>query len=602
MFRRVEEGLPPDPTYPADLKDLGYFVNESGHVRMIAYPDKGFQYHYSNTERHNEVRREAMQICQRNEVDARLAALGIGKLYLPTFTTTRPKALPHIPILAPPADVLKTRKRVIVLINDILQDLGILAYWQLQRELGLNGGSVINFTKEIIHRSTEQKDGNLFHDRARIDEKAKGTPGLIVMNNGQRFYSHKFNKPMTLRSWNAQPRKSLCHDVIKLHEMENKVEGHRTPEEHIKYVFDHVIKNPEFVAPDAEIYVIAIENGAETFLNILGSNMEKYGRCVTAMAIVQARVMGSQISNPDLKAFLHQRCRQWEISSLSIDPKDCVGKPLDRIHFAEHNIKEPKSEHSVARPINWLEPIPPSGVASTISGLVKRLTPSNRSRVPERPVSDSAIFDDEPLCPTFAGGNNGIGECVFTDPAVYEAILDFFAEVAQNPMEFNNPDFNVTVPEPNTEHEADEGKPEGSQRDAKFGPLLPPEMSLEQMEIQNLEGELKHMKEALAATPKNDPAHEEGRRNLEKRIAKTVRGIEGLKKRKSATGGLDAGQAQELGGNWKPVGKGPKISFAGTMVDSDLVKGAGLIDTAEALVEVDSGKEEGEAENSGEEQ
>jgi hypothetical protein len=202
----------------------------------------------------------------------RLSALGIDKLYLPQMSYTKPDEAPHIVILAPPADILKIRKRIVVLVNDTLQDLGILAYRQLQRELGLNGGSVINFTKEIINRSIKAEDGSdLFKDNAAIEDKAQGTPGLIVMNCGQLLYSHKTNETLSMRSWIAKTRKSICHDVIEVHEKENRVEGHRDPEEHIKSVFDKVIHNPDFVAADAEVYVIAIQNGADHLIGLLGS-------------------------------------------------------------------------------------------------------------------------------------------------------------------------------------------------------------------------------------------------------------------------------------------------------------------------------------------
>lgn len=76
-----------------------------------------------------------------------MSSLGLKELYLPTLSNDKPEG-PHIPILAPVASVLKTRKRVIIIINDdTFQDLGILAYRELQREGGVNGGSVINFTK-----------------------------------------------------------------------------------------------------------------------------------------------------------------------------------------------------------------------------------------------------------------------------------------------------------------------------------------------------------------------------------------------------------------------------------------------------------------------
>lgn len=200
----------------------------------------------------------------------RLSALGLKKLYVPQLTYTKPGEA-HIPILAPPTHVLKDRKRVVVLINDGLQDLGILAYRQLQRELGVNGGSVVNFAKELIKRSTDAKDESIFKDGACVKDENTEAPGLIVMNCGQLIYSYKFKRPMTLRSWHALPRKSMYHDSIQIVE-ENHVEGNRDSTEHIKFVIENVIKNTDFVADDAEIYVIAIENGAENLLEILGSD------------------------------------------------------------------------------------------------------------------------------------------------------------------------------------------------------------------------------------------------------------------------------------------------------------------------------------------
>ena len=189
----------------------------------------------------------------------RLSKLGIIQLYLPGLSTMKPSG-PHIPILAPPLDVLKRRKRVVVIINDALQDLGILAYRQLQRELGIDGGSVVNFAKELgrVQDNSEGAAGNGVHE----------APGLIVMNTSQLLYSYKYNRAMTMRSWYALRRKSIAHNAIRIHDQENYVEGHRNATEHIKSVFDQLLCNPDRVAPEAEVYVVAIEGGAEKTLEV----------------------------------------------------------------------------------------------------------------------------------------------------------------------------------------------------------------------------------------------------------------------------------------------------------------------------------------------
>jgi hypothetical protein len=203
-----------------------------------------------------------------------LSALGINRIYLPDFTTTKPTG-PHVPILAPSPEILKTRKRIIVLVNDAIQDLGILAYRQLQRELGLNGASIVNFVKELVRRSATGDDAakyqNIFDDGFGLED-CDDTPALVVLNTAQLLYSHKHNKALTMRSWSAMPRKSIAHDMIRIHDEENRIPGHRSPQEHIKSVFDNVLCNPDRVAPGADLYLIAIEGGTEHMLKVLGED------------------------------------------------------------------------------------------------------------------------------------------------------------------------------------------------------------------------------------------------------------------------------------------------------------------------------------------
>lgn len=180
-----------------------------------------------------------------------------------------------MPILAPAPEILKTRKRIIVIVNDAIQDIGVLAYRELQRALGVNGGSVVNFVKKLIKRSSTgdaaKKYENIFDDGFGLEDHSD-TPALVALNTAQLLFSHKHNKALTLRSWSAMPRKSIAHDMIRIHEVENRVEGHRNSKEHVKSVFDNVLMNPARVATDAQLYVIALESGTESMLSILNED------------------------------------------------------------------------------------------------------------------------------------------------------------------------------------------------------------------------------------------------------------------------------------------------------------------------------------------
>lgn len=104
--------------------------------------------------------------------------------------------------------------------NSTLQDLGVLAYRCLQRELGVNGGSIVNFVKELINRSRQPNvDSDIFQDGVGVENPVSETPGLIVLNCGQLLYSHKFGEAKTIASWNSMPRKSAATEPPQITEV-----------------------------------------------------------------------------------------------------------------------------------------------------------------------------------------------------------------------------------------------------------------------------------------------------------------------------------------------------------------------------------------------
>ncbi|OAG10510.1 uncharacterized protein CC84DRAFT_1112890 [Paraphaeosphaeria sporulosa] len=574
MFRRQESTLDPDAQYPADLKKLGYFVDKNGCFRRIDAPELFFDFFYTNNDRHNEVRGEAMRVCQRREVMSRLSALGLKELYLPTLSNNKPKG-PHIPILAPVASVLKTRKRVIVIINDdTYQDLGVLAYRELQREGGVNGGSVINFTKGLVNRAQANMNvplgEKLAKDGARI-EKEKHIPGLIVFNAGQLLYSHKLNQALSNRSWTALARKSITHDPVKIHEIENRVEGHRTAAEHIKTVFDTVIKNPNFVSPEAEVYVIAIENGVESLLEVLDKDFYRYADRITALAAMQSPVGAHQIHNPDVKTFLLTRARHWETSQhTSGDPAQCKASSSDYISKAISN------KSTSTKPIDWLETVERGSGHRADTPFANIREAKVTIAVTEEPASDDGFIDATPLCPTFGGGNTWVGECVFTQSIVQEAVLGFFEEVARDPKGYYNPNFTLDPPLSNV--------------DSRFDPIPDEMLNPEKKELLAAQEELRQLEVAFNAVPEDNPDLRPGHQRLHRRIIMKHRALRELEEKVLAAGALGLGDAKDVrdkwsvptdGVEWKEMKRGAPIPFAGVQADSNMVASAGCLGRVE---------------------
>jgi hypothetical protein len=314
------------------------------------------------------------------------------------------------------------------------------------------------------------------------------------------------------------------------------------------------------------------------------------------MALVHSLVVDAQIKNPKLRTFLHQRAREWRFSDLSTNPRHCTELPVGFDDDArEDSPLAVTSSTKADKHIAWNEDLPKasalSGITDTLYRLAPNMTPAKKDEPtePASPASDSSTNDwtsgQAAICPTFAGGPVVTGECMLTNPAVQDAILSFFEEVAQDPQHYRNPIIKVhtLAPQPTVDNPLvlDPDNP----KVAAF-PSLPPEMSPDQAELDCAKEKLEQMQCALQACSANVPELTSGRTNLVERIVNQEAKIEKLEKKALATGGLTAGEAQQKRENWQPPKEGPKVKFAGTMVDSELLKAAGLGDTVEELLEL----------------
>jgi hypothetical protein len=243
------------------------------------------------------------------------------------------------------------------------------------------------------------------------------------------------------------------------------------------------------------------------------------------------------------------------------------------------------------------------------------LTPDFSGTQPSSTSNDQP--DTDAICPTFPDAENphAAGECVFTAPAVQRCILSFFETVARDPAGFRNPVFQPTASAPGpewggvraefddeeeaglgraVENDSNDGDEGDGNEDAAYRPLQPAAMTPEQGELDEKRCKLQAMRDALRETSASDAALAAGRQNLIQRIAQTEKAVEQLAEKALVSGALRAGEAEDVRDNWRPVRRGPRIPFAGTMVDSELVRAAGLDETVESELAGldDSGGEE----------
>ena len=301
------------------------------------------------------------------------------------------------------------------------------------------------------------------------------------------------------------------------------------------------------------------------------------------MALVHSLVDNTEIDQPSLKAFLHQRTRQWKYTDLSTNPTQCTELPEDYSSDCQA-----KDTAQGSKPLCWNEQHGSTGVMDSVTETLHRLTLSFKpSIIGDKPASTKSETDSSfewkssVLCPTFAGGKDSTGECVFTESEVQHAILDFFEEVAQNPRDYRNPVLTTygNVPHP-TAH-----APFGLSADPTVqldsdNQTASPMMTPEQMEVNEARAQLADMRIALGACPDNDQAFAKGRTRLIQKIEKQETTIKELQVKAISSGSQSAGEVEDLRQDWSPKIDGPQVPFAGTLVSSELLKAAGLGETA----------------------
>jgi hypothetical protein len=326
---------------------------------------------------------------------------GVPALYLPQMTTTKPDDdEPAAPIFTTRQADLSAKKNVIIIINDHMQDLGVWAYRKICDD-SFDAGSCTGTIKalKLRHHSVESSE-----------------PGLVILNPGQYYYSHRERRSLTHESWEALPKKSLFHPTVKADGTHNLVAGSHDMQEHITTVFEKVVNNEQFVRRDADLYIVGIGDGANGVLAYLNTHWSALCARVKAAAWVQPYA-DTGTFDTSFAAFLETRTRSWTVSTAPLNT--CLGMP-------DHNPAPTRQTDTPTPTRSWEDGDPDDEFAETF------------------------------FCPTFSGGEEEFTECVF--PKSYKAMLDFFDEIGRTGGAgvasgdgYVNPVFEVVKPSKNND-------------------------------------------------------------------------------------------------------------------------------------------------------
>ncbi|OJD09864.1 hypothetical protein ACJ73_10048 [Blastomyces percursus] len=267
MFVFRAEDLPRDPVFPADLKQLGYFINDHDQIKKISNPEEDFVFKINTNDRYNEMQKEAMNTCIRQIVTSRLFNLGLETLRLPIGAAANSQ---HVPILTSPA--FQSQSRLIVVFGDPTQDLGIWAYRVIGKK-GINIGSAVDFATAVVGDSSSLRGSkyqttstNVTNASENQDLKqsqdtrsnARAATGLVLTNPGQLVWYCGKEQAISLPMWHALPRRSAVEPPMRM-TLRNKIPGNETWQDHITYVFEEVLGR--LAMPDVKIDVIGLAEG-----------------------------------------------------------------------------------------------------------------------------------------------------------------------------------------------------------------------------------------------------------------------------------------------------------------------------------------------------
>ncbi|TPX10595.1 uncharacterized protein E0L32_008481 [Thyridium curvatum] len=388
MFRRRFSGLPPDPYFPPDLKELGYFINEQDEIRNSKDPRFYFKYFLTKNERWNDRQRFAMNEAVEVIVHDRLKELGLAKIRLPLGAGPKDR---HVPIFVSPD--LTTASRVVLIVGESEQELGVLAHRVIGGKGGIDAGSLVSAVRRLRSSppSSSPDDDDDEDGDDQQQQQQQQPPAVVLANTGQLFWWPEGGRALNPPTRHQVPRKSAVHYGLRYDPAAHAVPGHEDRLAHVRSLFRDVLAG---MKQGAVLDVVGLGDGADAVTEFLNceQSWRDWGARLGCLAVVAGFYDVAQVKVEGLKTFLKERARAY------ICCEQPVGTPIS---------------------------------AAAGNPLTVRFTDFG--------------------CPVYASG-----ELYYTETAFVSArdlVLDFLDEAARDPEGFRNPEMCVEYTDPGREQQ-----------------------------------------------------------------------------------------------------------------------------------------------------
>ncbi|RMZ81297.1 hypothetical protein DV737_g2573, partial [Chaetothyriales sp. CBS 132003] len=324
ILTTLESNLP-NPIFPADLEELGYFINENDQIRQIGKPGQKYQYQVNKNDRVNEVYKQAMNTCCRRLVHARLKRLGFQTVRLPLGATDTD---PHVPIYA--SKSIERKKRVIVIFGERHLEPGIFSYRVIGEE-GINIGSAIDFAESVLNKPAHGCEDD--------------APGIIITNPSQLLWYRGGGRAVTWSEWMGLPRESAVHEPFRIDAVKNKIPKNDDYREHVRCVFDDAL--PKLLHKDAKLDIIGLEWTGNAVLEYLSQHWPIWKDQIDGICFGEPQhsiqdLLTTHGAPQSFIDFLSRRSRAYLLSDKAVDsPLDERGEcGCNRYASGEHLYQE----------------------------------------------------------------------------------------------------------------------------------------------------------------------------------------------------------------------------------------------------------------------
>ncbi|KAJ4324002.1 hypothetical protein N0V84_004096 [Fusarium piperis] len=325
MFRRRWSGLPKDASFASDLAGLGYFVNDEDEIRSIEDPDCYFQFFISKNMRVNERQRFHFDAALQEIIHDRLMKKGL--LRIPLGTPEK-----HCPIFISPSTAKVCR--IIVILGEPIQNVGMLAGRVASGPGGLTKGSILSVVQAIAKHQTVPG--------------ARVPPAVVLANMGERHWWPEGKRSITVADSTSIPLPSMVHTGRKYIKELNEIPGSETADAHMATVLKNIAEWNDI----AKIDVIAIGESCEVALKFFENkeNWDQWGNRMGGMVLFGTVYNTEKLTNDGFKKFLAERTRAYLVSSepldtplatvrgnpaLSIEPLGCPCFSSGEPHYVE---------------------------------------------------------------------------------------------------------------------------------------------------------------------------------------------------------------------------------------------------------------------------